>query len=376
MDTAYAVLTIDLDAVRANWRQCNSLMKNGKAAAVVKADAYGLGMEKVAPALAAAGAETFFVATIDEGIRLRGLLPSHEIQILGGLLPGTEPVFLEHRLTPMLNSLGDLERWQTFCHSKRTPLAASLHVDTGMLRLGLPPDELGRLVAEPERLTGVTLSALISHLACADEAGHPLTDQQQRDFCEAYRLLRPALGSSVRLSLANSSGLHRGAEFHFDLARPGCALYGVNPTPEATNPMAQPVVLQGKILQIRHVDTPRTVGYGASHQAQKGQIIATVGVGYADGYLRYLSNRGTVFVGGQPAPVVGRVSMDLITIDVTGVEEINAHPGALVDLIGPDNPVDAVAEAARTIGYEILTSLGPRYRRVYTQETEASERIL
>ena len=240
------------------------------------------------------------------------------------------------------------------------PLVADVHVDTGMARLGLPPDETETLIREPGRLDGIKLATLMSHLACADEPDHPLNRQQLADFLRTRQAF-----ADVKASFANSSGLFLGPEYHFDLARPGVALYGVGPRPGEPNPMAQVVRLQGKILQVRDVDRPQTVGYGATHRVTRRGRVATVGVGYADGYPRSLSNTGSGYMGDTRVPIVGRVSMDLITLDVSDVPGAVARPGALVELIGPHNTVDDVAADAGTIGHEILTGLGSRYHRVY-----------
>jgi len=360
-ETAGALLTIDLDAVAANWRLLQGRAERATSAAVIKADAYGLGADRVGPALKAAGCQVFFVALVNEGMALRKVLPDAEIHVLGGILPGSEDALAEHRLIPVLNSLGDIERWSQFTAVRDTKLAADLHLDTGMSRLGLDDRELEKVTADPGRLGGITLSVLLSHLACADEPGHPLNRQQLDAFQRALKSLPPA-----RTSLANSSGIFLGSEFHFDLVRPGAALYGISPVPGKENPMAQTVRLEGKILQIRDVDTPKTVGYGARYQVTGPARIATVAVGYADGYLRSLSNKGSAYFGDIRAPVVGRVSMDLITLDVSHVPEHLIYPGATADLIGPHCTVDDVARDAGTIGYEILTGLGARYHRIYT----------
>ncbi len=359
--TAGAILTIDLDSVVANWRQLRDRVGPAACAAVVKADAYGLGAGRVAPALAAAGCTRFFVALIDEGLALRSLLPEAEIHVLCGPLPGTEDVFAEHRLTPVLNSLEQMGSWARFLAARGAPLAAGLHVDTGMRRLGLPPDELAVVAADHGRLEAAGVAYVMSHLACADEPEHPLNEEQRLVFADARAALPP-----LPASFANSSGIFLGPAFHGDSVRPGVALYGGNPCPGHPNPMAQVVRLQGRIVQVRDVDSPQTVGYGATHQVAGTGRIATVAVGYADGYLRSLSNAGSGYIGDRRVPVVGRVSMDLITLDVSHLAEESSRPGTLVDLIGPHNPVDAVAEAAGTIGYEILTALGRRYHRVYT----------
>jgi len=356
-----AILTVDLTAIAANWKLLRDRLGSATCSGVVKADAYGLGAEAVGKTLAAAGCEVFVVAHLDEGLRLRSALPDAEIHVLNGAPPKTEPEFAAHRLIPVLNGLGDIERWRRFCAGKGEPLPADVHVDTGMSRLGLPPAEIDLLAAEPQRLSGIAPRYLISHLACADEPGHPMNGEQLAAFRRAHERLPLA-----EASFANSSGIFLGADYHFDMARPGIALYGGNPVPEKPNPMAQVVRLQGKILQVRDVDTPQTVGYGATYRISRPTRIATVSVGYADGFLRSLGNSGSAFIGDVEAPIVGRVSMDLTTLDVSAVPEAECLPGGLVDLIGPHNPIDAVADRAGTISYEILTDLGPRYHRVYT----------
>ncbi|MCH6588849.1 MAG: alanine racemase [Proteobacteria bacterium] len=358
---AGAILTIDLDAVADNYRRLCAELGATACAAVVKADAYGLGMARVAPALARAGARTFFVAQLEEATALRAMFPVEvEIYVLNGLGAGPVAEFQAGRVHPVLNSLGEIDAWAAAARAAGRALPAAVHIDTGMSRLGLPDDELEALAADRGRLAGIDLRYLVSHLACADRPEHPLNAEQLRRFRAARARLPDAPAS-----FANSSGIFLGADYHLDLARPGVALYGVNPTPGQPNPMRQVVRLQGKILQVREIDASRTVGYGATHRAAGPTRIATVAVGYADGYLRSLSNRGSAWLGDRRVPVVGRVSMDLITLDVTGASAEAARPGAFVDLIGADLSTDAVAEAAGSIGYEILTALGRRYHRVY-----------
>ena len=358
---AGGILTIDLGAIAANWCSLAGRLAGGaRCAAVVKADAYGLGMARVAPALAAAGCRTFFVAQLQEAIELRRLLPEAEIGVLAAPIAGVESAYAEHRLLPVLNSLSDLDAWHRFAGADRGR-PAILHVDTGMARLGLSPPELDRLVVEPERLAGVELAYVMSHLACSDEPAHPLNADQLTRFRDALR----RLAIRAPASFANSSGIFLGPDYHFDLARPGVALYGANPTPGERNPMRAVVRLQGRILQLREVDRAMTVGYGATASVQPPTRLATLGVGYADGYLRSASGRGSAWITGHPAPFVGRVSMDLIVVDVTGIPPESVRPGDLVDLIGPDHDIDAAAAEAGTIAYEMLTSLGSRYQRRY-----------
>jgi alanine racemase len=365
---AGAVLSIDLDAVTANYRLLADRLDGARCAAVVKADAYGLGVERVAPVLAQAGCRVFFVAQIEEGVQLRQILNDAgdpdlvhaEIHVLGGLMAGTEEVFDASRLVPVLNSLDEIHNWKEYCRKLERPLPCDLHADTGMGRLGLPADEVDKLAEEPSRLDGLNILGVHSHLACADEPENPKNGRQLEAFLDVR--LRLHQGQAC---FANSSGIFLGPEYHFDMARPGVALYGLGPVPGQPNPMAQVIRLQGKIAQVRDVDTPQTVGYGATHQVEEPGRIATVAVGYADGYLRSLSNKGTGYIGDAPVPVVGRVSMDLITLDVSSVPAHLCTPGAFVDLIGPNNPVERIADDAGTIGYEILTGLGRRYHRVY-----------
>lgn len=365
---AGAILTIDLDAIASNYRRlCTELgakLGTTACAAVVKADAYGLGISTVGPALARAGACIFFTAQLEEAITLRGLLPdTADIFVLNGLAAGPAKDFLAHDLQPVLNSLGEIDAWRALAKTEGSALPAALHLDTGMNRLGLPANEIDALAVDPARLDGIALSYTMSHLACADEPAHPLNAGQLAAFTAARARIAALTNSPA--SFANSSGIFLGPDYHFDLARPGVALYGVNPTPGHPNPMAQVVRLQGKILQLREIDAPQSVGYGATHRATGPRRIATVAVGYADGYLRSLSNRGNAWIGDQQVPVVGRVSMDLITLDVTALPHEAVSLGGLVDLIGPRSSADEIAAEAGTIGYEILTALGQRYHRVY-----------
>ncbi len=359
-----AFLTIDLGAVQANYRRLGQELGGIACAGTVKADAYGLGMGRVAPVLAAAGARCFFVALPDEGMALRQILaetvPDAEIFVLNGPMRGAEADYLAHGLIPVLNSLGDLDHWHAVAAKQGRALAAVLHLDTGMSRLGLPRDELDVVAADHGRLEGLELRYVLSHLACADDAANPMNARQLEDFRAALTRLPPAPAS-----LANSSGIFLGADYHFDLGRPGAALYGVNPTPGQPNPMRQVVRLQGKILQVREIDAPQAVGYGATHRVSRPTRLATVAVGYADGYLRSFSNQGIGHISGVQVPLVGRVSMDLVTFDLSAVPAESARPGATIDLLGPDLDVDELGRRGGTIGYEILTALGHRYHRAY-----------
>lgn len=355
-DAAGGLLTIDLGAIADNWRLLRDRMGPGRTSAgVVKADGYGLGAAAVARTLAAAGCRTFFVALPEEGAALRASLPDHPIYVLSGPFPGSLPLFARHGLRPVLNSPEQVRDW--LAHAP-TDWPYAVHVDTGMNRLGLSLDDVAALA---DRLDP---AIVMSHLACADEPGHPLTATQ----VERFRAVRARLPRAVAC-LANSPGHFIDREFGpdalFDLGRPGVALYGGNPCPGTPNPMRQVVTLQLKILQVRRVDTPQTVGYGASHRIAGGTRLATVAAGYADGLLRSLSNSGHGMLGGVRVPVAGRVSMDLITFDVSAVAEHAARPGALISVLDDHHTVDDLAREAGTIPYEILTSLGRRYARRY-----------
>ncbi len=353
------MLTIDLGAIVSNYQTLRDRFQGARCAAAVKADAYGTGAERVAPALARAGCDVFFVATLDEALELRRLMPEPTIAVLNGAPLGTEAECLEYDLQPVLNDLGQIERWAALARD-HGGLEAVLHVDTGMCRLGLPAAEADRLAAEPERLQGLDLVLVMSHLACAEEFHNPMNHHQRVEF-DRLRGLLPAAPAS----LANSSGIYHGPEFHYDLARPGIALYGSNPTPEKPNPMAEVVRLQSKIVQVRDVDSPQTVGYGAAHRVVGPARIATVPVGYADGYRRSLSGRAFAAIGDVRVPVVGRVSMDLITLDVSTLAPEQSRPGTTVDLIGGPCPIDEIASLGDSIAHEFLTSLGGRFERRY-----------
>ena len=352
------VLTVDLDALAANWRTLrarHAAAGGGDVGAAVKADAYGLGAAAVAPALAAAGCRHFFVAQLAEGMALRPVLgPGPIIAVLNGFPPGADETAA---LTPVLNSPGDIAAWSGRGRD------AILHLDTGMARLGLSPAELDGLAEDPAPLRGVNLRFVMTHLACADEPAHPMNAAQAARFAAARARLGRA-GIAAPFSFANSAGIFLGRDFASDLARPGCAIYGLNPTPGRPNPMRPTLRLAAPVLQVREIPAGTPVGYGAGWTATRPSRIATVAAGYADGYLRSLSGRAIGRHNWHEVPLVGRISMDLTTFDVTDHPAIG--PGSMIELIGPGNSPDDVAARAGTIGYEVLTALGARYRRVYT----------
>ena len=359
---AGGILEIDLGAIVANWKLLAAKAAPAQCAAVVKANGYGLGAAPVAKALTTAGCQLLFVATLDEGIALRsGLGEEPEIAVLNGPMPGTAAEFAAHNLIPVLNEPGQIEAWRKLAE-QCGGLPAILHVDTGMSRLGLSAREFADFADDLPRWNSIRWRLLMSHLACADTPEHPLNETQRRRF-EAARQRLPG----VPASLAASFGTFLGPGYHLDLVRPGAALYGVNPRPGAPNPLRPVVRLRAKILQIREIDRGESVGYGAAHLMRAPGRIATVAVGYADGWLRSLSNRGCGYIAGTRVPLLGRVSMDLLTFDVSAVDSALARPGATIELLGDSYGVDDAAADAGTIGYEILTALGTRYHRIYCE---------
>lgn len=346
-----SVLEVHLDAVARNWLFLKKKLKNGAdCAAVVKADAYGLGALRVAPVLFDQGCRHFFVAHADEGVAVRGVVGSSDaaIYVLNGPWGMPAGAFAQHGLIPVLNSIDDVAYWQ-----ENNGGACVLHIDTGMNRLGLSAHELFGL-----NLRGMDIRYAMSHLACADDPSHAMNARQLATF----KMLTGQMGIPLRLSLANSAGVLLGQDYHFDLARPGCGLYGINPATGA-NPMQGAITLRAKILQIREIKEAGTAGYGATYRVAPPAKCATISVGYADGYLRSLTGRGMVAVGSVRCPIIGRVSMDSIIVDVT---QAPCRTGDDVEMIGPSIPVDEVAGWAGTIGYEMLTNLGKRYKRIYS----------
>jgi alanine racemase len=360
-----AILTIDLDALAANYRSLRTLAGSAECAAVVKADAYGLGMAQAAPALARAGCRTFFVASLGEATALRALLPQAMIYVFSGLMPGTAELYRRSDLRPVLNSAEEIKEWASFCLSRGERLQCAVHIDSGMNRLGLAADEVDQVANARDLWQAMTLALVMSHLACADEPDHPKSEAQRKIF-DRLRARLPRTPTS----LANSAGILLGPDFAYDLVRPGIALYGGRPRRHGETPFRPVVHLKGRVLQVRHVAPGETVGYGATHTLRRVSRVAVVSVGYADGFFRALSHRDgqegfTVYLGPHAAPILGRVSMDLITVDVTAVPEDASHRGAWVELIGPNVPAQTMAHHAGTIDYEVLTNLGRRAFRRY-----------
>lgn len=339
-----AKLTIDLNAMTANWQALAALSK-AETAAVVKANAYGLGMERVAPALAGAGARTFFVAVTEEGAKLRKILgPGPVINVFSGHMSGDTGMIADMNLTPMINSVDQLTR-----HFEALPgHPFGVQLDSGMNRLGMEPAEWGTV---RDLVLQQSPTLLMSHLACADELDHPMSARQLQAFAQM------TAGIDVPRSLANTGGVVLGPDYHFDIARPGIGVYGGLPFIDA-----RPVVrVDLPVIQCRSLEAGETVGYGNNFTARKQTRIATVAAGYADGIIRALAEKTVLFAEDTPCPIAGRISMDLIGVDITGLD----HDPESLELLGPHQSIDTLAGNMNTISYEILTALGGRYERVY-----------
>ena len=364
-DEAGGILTIDLSAIESNWKILRSASTPSECAAVVKANGYGLGLEPVAIRLSNAGCTTFFVADLSEGKRLRKAIPDADIYILNGLPPGTGQAFADHNLRPVIGSAAEIAEWDAFTRVHRWDGGFVLHVDTGMHRLGMSLEEAAAFAQRINSDHGLKL--LMSHFVAAQVPENPRNAEQMQNFRDVRALYR-----GVPASIANSSGIFIGPNAHLDLVRPGVALYSVNPTPSKPNPMKPVVELKVRIAQVRDVAFGETVGYDATWTARRPSRIAVITMGYADGFFRSASGDdqrpgGTLYVAGHSCPIVGRISMDLTALDVTDLPDRAVKRGDDATVIGEHRDVDATAEMFGTIGYEVLTSLGRRYARVYNE---------
>ncbi|MER9304722.1 alanine racemase [Mesorhizobium sp. M0293] len=356
---AGAILTIDLGAIRDNYRRLKARLGDVGCAGVVKADGYGVGASQVAAALLREGCDTFFVALLAEGVALRRSLgPGPTIFVLNGIPPGAEPDAVAADLCAVINSPEQLVAWRAAARRAGRKLPAAIQVDSGMSRLGMAPRDVERVAADPHAFDGIDIRFVMSHLACADESEHPANERQRLAF-ERLRALLP----KAPASLTNSSGIFLGQRFHYDLARPGAALYGINPTPARPNPMLPVVRLEAKVVQTRMLEAGVGVGYGHMFQTTAPLAAATISLGYADGWHRRAAS--AAWFEGARLPFLGRVSMDSITLDISALPSGKLREGDLVELLGPSQSVDEAAGHAGTIGYEILTSLGPRFHRRY-----------
>ena len=362
-DEAGAILTVDLAAIEANWRALSRRAMPSECAAVIKADAYGCGIEPVAAHLASPAARRSSSAIWARPSARHGSARGRGLCV-NGLLPGTAAAFADLRARPVIGSMVELAEWDAFCTANAWHGGAALHVDTGMNRLGISANDAAAL-APRIRAENHGITLLMSHLACSQMPEHPLNTSQINLFREVRILYRGILSS-----LANSSGVFLGNAAYCDMVRPGVALYGVNPTPGRSNPMRPAIELQARIVQVRTVAKGETVGYDAAWTAKHATKLAVVAAGYADGYPRAASASdaapgGEAIVAGKRCPLAGRVSMDLLAIDITALPDASVRRGDVATLIGDEMTVDDLAKAAGTIGYEVLTGLGRRYHRVY-----------
>ncbi len=365
---ATGVLIVRVAAICGNYRLLRQLAPQAETAAVVKADAYGLGAEAIVPALEKEGCRTFFVATLREAETVRSVSPKAAIYVLDGLLPGTASQFDAMSARPVLSSLAEVAEWASFCRRIGRRLPAAIHFDTGLNRLGIPSEEMQALAEDPENLQRFDLQLIMSHLACADESQNGMNQAQKAKFTMVAGAF-----PGVRRSLANSAGIFLGAGFHFDLTRPGIALYGGRARTAGVNPCEPAAFLFGRIAQVHWAKRGATVGYVADKTLKRRTRIATVCAGYADGYFRSLSasdgREGPKgYACGHALPLLGRVSMDLITFDATDTPEDLVTRGGWIELLGSKVSADDLAARAGTIGYEVLTSLGRRYLRMYVDD--------
>lgn len=370
-------LTIDLDALAANWVTMRDLSAPAEASAVIKGNAYGLGIDRVAPKLNAAGCKSFYVAVLSEAQLVRQLCPDAEIFVLNGIPADEIADARALRIKPVLSDLRQIEAWNAHARESGETIPCSINIDTGMNRLGLDAQEFDTLMgardSDQDRLSNLTTEILMSHLACADEPDHPLNAEQLSRFVAARARVPHA-----RASFANSAGIFMGQSYLFDQTRPGIAIYGAEAVNDVPNPMRQVVSAKTRILQVRRAKTGETVGYGATCRLDRDSRIAICSVGYADGYHRAMSGSGVPVreacssggmgaVGSHLVPVLGRVSMDLTAFDVTDIPDSELEGAQWVELVGDQISIDEAARGCGTIGYEFLTSLGRRYQRNYLE---------
>lgn len=356
-----ARLCIDLGALAANYAALQRRAGSVPCAAVIKANAYGLGAERAASALAAQNCRHFFVAHLNEAIAVRPHLPpTARLYVLNGLQPGGEHICATADIIPVLNSAEQAGAWTRVARALGRVLPAVLQIDSGMSRLGLSAVEARALAADTSFQAHVALELVMSHLACADAPGHSANHAQLARFAELA-----ALFPAIPRSIANSGGVLLERAFHLDMVRAGIALYGADPTEAGSQPMRPVVTLDAPVIQVRTISADTGVGYGLTFQAPEPLRIVTIGIGYADGWPRALGNRGAAWFGDTRLPIVGRVSMDSVTLDATALPQDAIGYGDRVELIGPHQSIETVAADAGTIAYEILTGLGDRFERVY-----------
>ncbi len=360
-------LKINLKAIQDNYKFLDSLSVPSCSTGVsIKANAYGLGIDRVAPALFDIGVQDFFVATLDEGTFLRSILSEVKIYVLNGFLNSEKNTYRHYNLIPVLNSLDEIKLYKAFACDISEELPAVIHFDTAMNRLGLPEYEAKLLCDDLSLLEGINLKYIMSHFSSSDEKDNPVNEEQYKKFSKISSHFK-----NTKLSLSNSGGIFLSEKYHMDLTRPGIALYGGSPVGDLDkNPMNPVVSLNAPLLQIKSVKKGEFAGYNGSYCFDKNSDVAIISIGYADGFLRSLSNKGYLYWKNYKMPVCGRVSMDLVICDLGEIPQ-KYYPkiGDMVEIIGNNQKIDHLAKAANTISYEILTSLGSRYERSYICRT-------
>ena len=349
-------LVIDLAAIQRNYAKLQTLAGDAEVGAVIKADAYGLGVQKIVPALSQAGCQNFYAANASEGVQIRQALAGQNANIFSfsGFWPDDLNELRQHALYPVICELSQLENLRDIAPD----MPFAIQFDTGMNRLGLEADETEILTSNPDLLDGLKVKQIISHLACADERDHPMNARQLSAFSK-IRSVFP----KIPASFSNSAASLLGTDFHYDILRPGIALFGGNPAPENPNPFEPAIHIEAPILQIRDLKPGDMVGYGASWKADRKLRLATLALGYADGIMRSCQQGGFGRIGKTKTPIVGRISMDMLTVDISDIDH-DIQLGDRVTFLGPD--LDGLADKAQTISYELLVRLGPRLQRVYT----------
>jgi alanine racemase len=353
-------IEINTKAIAQNFKTLQGMLTHGLCAAVLKADAYGFGLKEIAPLLHQEGCQNFFVAHLDEALLLRKILKDSQIYVLSGLLPQTSDLFIEHSLIPVLNDFGMLLEWVEHAHKLGKNLPAVLHFDTGMRRSGFDHADLNHLFENKTLLKDLNIHFVMSHLVSSHDSQDPL-NLQQKDLFDALRLHFP----NVQASLADTGGIYLGPKYHYDIARPGKGLFGLYSPPSGTHALRPCLKLFGRILQVRTAQQGESVGYGATHILQRHSKLATIGIGFADGYDRRLSNTGYMLIQGLKAPVVGRISMDYTVIDVTDIPESLCYVGGWAELVNETLTLDTLAHSIGTISRELSTGFGQRLSRQY-----------
>ena len=359
--TSGAIATIDCGVVADNFRALQTMCGHAEVAATIKADAYGLGATQISKTLVDAGCRSFYVAHYSEALQLRAIHKSITIFVLHGIPAGFEKEAQQHNITSIITDMGALERMRDAAKTSGKPIPVNLHIDTGMNRIGFSEQEWFTLCSTPHLLDGLQVNWVMSHFACSDEPHHPMNERQRHHFIKATKHF-----TSAKKTLANSHGIYLGKHMHFDQVRPGRALYGTNGLSGLKNALS----LHAPIIQLRSIDSDCTVGYGATHRVQEGMRLAALAYGYADGLHRTFSNHDQaeahhVYLHGIAVPIMGRVSMDLMIVDVSLVPEHLVHVGAMVEIAGPHRSIDDFAAQIGTIGYELMTQIGPRVERRY-----------